>query len=160
MPLDAGLLSSAVIALGVAVVALAVWAALLQRGASRLRRRLRRVLSDDGTTGLDEVLHDQATAIAELGARVDALNALEQELEAASRLALQKVGVVRFNPFQDTGGDQSFAIALLDQAGTGIVLSSLHSRTETRLFTKPVTNGRSRYTLSDEEQDAIRTALR
>lgn len=160
MPLDGGSLSFAVLALGLAVVALAVWVALLQRGASRMRRRLRRILSDDGSTGLDEVLHDQATAITELRARVDALNALERELEGASRLALQKVGIVRFNPFQDTGGDQSFAIALLDQTGTGVVLSSLHSRTETRLFAKPVTNGRSRYTLSDEEQDAIRTAVR
>lgn len=160
MPLDGGSLSFANLALGLAVVALAVWVALLQRGASRMRRRLRRILSDDGSTGLDEVLHDQATAITELRARVDALNALERELEGASRLALQKVGIVRFNPFQDTGGDQSFAIALLDQTGTGVVLSSLHSRTETRLFAKPVTNGRSRYTLSDEEQDAIRTAVR
>jgi uncharacterized protein DUF4446 len=158
MPFDARSLSIAVIILAVAVVALAAWVALLQRGESRLRRRLRRILSDDGRTGLDEVLHDQAGSIERLSARVDALNALERELEAASRLAIQKVGVVRFNPFQDTGGDQSFAIALLDQAGTGLVLSSLHSRTETRLFAKPVTNGRSRYTLSDEEQDAIRTA--
>jgi hypothetical protein len=72
---------------------------------------------------------------------------------------LRKVGVVRFNPFQDSGGDQSFAIALLDQGGTGLIISSLHGRTETRIFAKQVTDGRSKHALSDEEQQAIREAL-
>ena len=66
---------------------------------------------------------------------------------------------MRFNPFADTGGDQSFAIALLDAEGNGVVLSSLHSRTDTRIFAKQVQGGRSRHQLSDEEQDAIRRAL-
>ena len=160
MPLDPRSLSLVVGGLAVAVVALAVWLGLIQRSEARLRRRLKRILSDDGTTGLDEVLDGQAKRIDQLAARVDALNALEHELEAASQLALQKVGIVRFNPFQDAGGDQSFAIALLDQGGSGLVVSSLHGRAETRVFAKQVTNGRSRHTLSDEEQDAIRAALK
>ncbi|HAF12005.1 MAG TPA: DUF4446 domain-containing protein [Chloroflexi bacterium] len=159
MPLEPSVLSGAVIALVLAVVGLAAWLAFLQRSEARLRSRLRRILSDNGTTGLDEVLAGQATRIEQLASRVDALNALERELEASSRLALQKVGVVRFNPFQDSGGDQSFAIALLDQGGTGIVVSSLHGRAETRIFAKQVTNGRSKHALSDEEQQAIRAAL-
>ena len=159
MPLDQSALSTAVILLGLAAVALAVWLAMLQRSESRLRSRLRRILSDEGTAGLDEILDRQAKRIEQLSSRVDALNALEQELEAMSRLALQKVGVVRFNPFQSSGGDQSFAIALLDQAGTGVVISSLHGRNETRLFAKQIANGRSRHALSDEEQQAIRAAL-
>lgn len=159
MPLDQSALSTAVILLGLAAVALAVWLAMLQRSESRLRSRLRRILSDEGTAGLDEILDRQAKRIEQLSSRVDALNALEQELEAMSRLALQKVGVVRFNPFHGSGGDQSFAIALLDQAGTGVVISSLHGRNETRLFAKQIANGRSRHALSDEEQQAIRAAL-
>ena len=67
--------------------------------------------------------------------------------------------VADYNPFSDTGGDQSFAIALLDSLGNGVVLSSLHSRTDTRVFAKAVQNGRSKYQLSDEEQDAIKKAL-
>src|SRR5438270_146332 len=130
-----------------------------RKSESRRRTRLRRILSDTGTAGLDEVLGGQAKSIEQLSSRVDALNALERELEASTRLALQKVGVVRFNPFQDSGGDQSFAIALLDQTGTGVVISSLHGRAETRIFAKHVANGRSRHALSDEEQQAIRTAL-
>src|SRR5438105_4501874 len=91
--------------------------------------------------------------------RGDALNNVHRELEELTQRSIQKVAVVRFNPFADTGGDQSFAIALLDAEGNGVVLSSLHSRADTRIFAKQVLAGRSRHQLSDEEQDAIRKAL-
>ena len=159
MPLDQSAQSVALIALVIAVLGLVAWLAMLQRSSTRVRTRLRRVLRDNGTAGLDEVLDEQAKRIEQLESRLDALNALERELEASSHVALQKVGVVRFNPFQDTGGDQSFALALLDQGGTGIVISSLHGRAESRIFAKQVTNGRSKHALSDEEQQAIRAAL-
>ncbi|MEP7003792.1 MAG: DUF4446 family protein [Chloroflexota bacterium] len=159
MPLDPSALSIGVVLLFVVVAALAVWLALLQRSEARLRRRLRGILDENGTTGLDEVLGDQAKRIDALDTRADGLEDLQRSLQTASRLALQRVGVVRFNPFQDRGGDQSFAIALLDHAGTGIVISSLHGRTETRLFAKQITGGKSAITLSDEEQQAIRAAL-
>src|SRR5256885_14673456 len=160
MTLDPASLSLAVVGLGIVVVGLAAWLAVLQRSESRLRSRLRRILSDNGSAGLDEVLAAQATRIEQLGGRVDALNALERELESSTTRALQKVGVIRFNPFQDSGGDQSFAIALLDQGGSGVVVSSLHGRAETRIFAKQVVNGRSTHSLSDEEQQAIRAALK
>jgi hypothetical protein len=160
MTFDPSSLSLAVIVLAIAVVGLAVWLAAVQRSESRIRSRLRRILTDNGTTGLDEILDAQAKRIEQLLTRVDGLNALEQELEASSRLALQKVGMVRFNPFQDSGGDQSFAIALLDQGGSGIVISSLHGRAETRIFAKQVVNGRSTHSLSDEEQQAIKAAIK
>ncbi|HEY8829482.1 MAG TPA: DUF4446 family protein [Candidatus Limnocylindria bacterium] len=160
MTLDPSALSLSVIVLALAILGLAVWLLVLQRSESRLRSRLRRILSDNGSTGLDEVLAAQATRIEQLATRVDALTALQRELESATGRSLQKVGVVRFNPFQDSGGDQSFAIALLDQRGSGVVVSSLHGRAETRIFAKQVVNGRSTHSLSDEEQQAIREALK
>lgn len=159
MPVAPSVLSIAVVVLFVVVAGLAIWLAVLQRSEVRLRRRLRGLLDASGSTGLDEVLGGQTERIDELGRRVAHLDALQLELQAASRLALQRVGVIRFNPFQDRGGDQSFAIALLDHAGTGIVVSSLHGRTETRLFAKQISSGRSAITLSEEEQQAIRAAL-
>lgn len=159
MPVDASVLSIAVVVLFVLVAGLAIWLAVLQRSEARLRRRLRGLLQDGGSTGLDEVLGGQTERIDELGRRVEQLDTVQRELQAASRLALQRVGVIRFNPFQDRGGEQSFAIALLDHAGTGIVVSSLHGRTETRLFAKQISSGKSAITLSEEEQQAIRAAL-
>lgn len=158
MTLDERVLSLAVIGLGVAVVGLGIWVALLQRSEATLRRRLRRVIPADDT-GLDEILDTQVQRSATLSTRVDALVRLQQELDATLQRSIQRVGVVRFNPFPDTGGDQSFAIALLDRIGNGLVISSLHSRADTRVFAKQIANGRSRYPLSDEEQAAIKSAI-
>jgi hypothetical protein len=157
--LDERTLTLVVLGLAVVVVVLFVWVALLQRSEARLRMRLRRVLPGGQATSLDQVLEQQVLRTDALSGRVDALNKLHHELEAATQRAIQKVGVIRYNPFTDAGGDQSFAIALLDAEGNGVVVSSLHSRTETRVFGKPVQGGRSRYPLSDEEQEAVRKAL-
>jgi len=99
-------------------------------------------------------------------ARADRLNAQVQELaarlpvvERQSAAALQRVGIVRYNPFADTGGQQSFAVALLDSRGSGFVISSLHSRQATRIYLKQVSAGRSDTALSDEESEAIKQAL-
>jgi len=159
MILDEQTLSLLVVALVVAVVVLGAWVAWLQRSEALLRRRLRRVLPEGESGGIDEILDRQLKRIDSLTERVDALNKLHHELEDLSQRTIQKVAVIRYNPFSDTGGDQSFAIALLDSLGNGVVLSSLHSRTDTRVFAKPVQSGRSRYQLSDEEQDAIKKAL-
>jgi hypothetical protein len=159
MRLDEQTLSTLVVALAVAVVVLVLWAASLQRSDILLRRRLRRLIGDAEGAGLDELLDRQFRRLDTVAERVEALNRLHHELQGLSQRSLQKVGVTRFNPFSDTGGDQSFAIALLDAEGNGIVLSSLHGRADTRIFAKQVQAGRSKHTLSDEEQDAIRKAL-
>src|SRR5213594_1208614 len=159
MQLDEQTLSTLVVALAVAVVVLAVWVAWLQRSDALLRRRLRRLIGEGEGVGLDELLDRQFQRLDTVVERVEALNRLHHELEALSQQSIQKVGVIRFNPFADTGGDQSFAVALLDAEGNGVVVSSLHSRTDTRIFAKQVQGGRSKHALSDEEQDAIRKAL-
>ena len=159
MILDERTLSLLVVALVAAVVLLGVWVAWLQRSEAVLRRRLRRVLPEGESGGIDEILDRQLKSVESLSERVDALNKLHHELEHLSQRTIQKVAVIRYNPFSDTGGDQSFAIALLDSLGNGVVVSSLHSRTDTRVFAKPVQSGRSKFQLSDEEQDAIKKAL-
>ena len=148
-----------VLGLATVVALLVVWVALLQRSEARLRSRLRRVLTGGETTSLDQILDQQAQRLDGLSGRLDALNKLHKELEATTQRSIQKVGVIRYNPFSDAGGDQSFAVALLDAEGNGLVVSSLHSRTETRVFAKPVRAGRSTYSLSDEEQQAVKKAL-
>lgn len=71
---------------------------------------------------------------------------------------IQKVGVVRFNPFKDTGSDQSFAIALMDLSDNGLVISSLFTREGTRVYSKPLEKGKSKYQLSEEEAAAMKQA--
>ncbi len=83
------------------------------------------------------------------------LKALEEE----EKFDLKKVGFIRFNPFSDTGGNQSFCLALLDGHDNGIVISSLHSRDQTRVYAKAITQGKTEgQQLSRDEKEAIQTA--
>ena len=89
---------------------------------------------------------------------VDRLKARTAALEATAQRSFQRVGLVRYNPFEETGGNQSFALALLDAEGNGWVLSSLHARTGTRVYAKSIRGGRSDGALSEEETAAIKQA--
>ncbi len=72
--------------------------------------------------------------------------------------AVQKVGVVRFNPFDDAGGNFSFTTALLNAKNSGIVITSIHGRQQNRIYAKQITQGQSETPLTDEEAQAIATA--
>lgn len=81
------------------------------------------------------------------------------KLQADGLFHIQKVGLVRFNPFKDTGGDQSFVLSLIDGNDTGVVISGLYSRSGTRWYAKKVTAGKGvDYDLSEEEKKSIKEA--
>jgi hypothetical protein len=129
----------------------AVWAVL------RLRRLSRRLAAVSGVAG--------ATAVPLDTERIDRLGqqlvATAQRLEAAetnAQKAVQRIGVVRYNPFEDTGSNQSFVLAMLDARGDGFVLSTLHSRQATRMFLKQVSGGKADAAVSAEEAEALRLA--
>ena len=126
---------------------------------SRAARRYRRLVGDGSGGTLANVLEEHVGRVNAVGDQLDHLRTLQDLLERRSRGSIQHVGLVRFNPFEDTGSDQSFALALLDEGRDGVVISSLHGRSNTRLFAKPVSGGESAHTLSDEELQAIRLAI-
>ncbi len=80
-------------------------------------------------------------------------------LKITTKKSFQKIGILRFNPFKEAGGDQSFSIALLDSDNNGFVLTSLYGRENNRVYTKPVERGTSRYSLSNEEKEVLRKAI-
>jgi len=86
---------------------------------------------------------------------------ISQEIESLTKkqeLAVQKVEIIRYNPFQESGGDQSFSLALLDKNNNGVVITSLYGRDANRIFAKPVKEGRSTYSLSKEENKVLERA--
>lgn len=72
---------------------------------------------------------------------------------------IQKVGLVRYSAFKDTGSDLSFTLALLNEENTGVVLNGIYSREMSNIYSKPIEKGTSTYTLSEEEQQAINKAI-
>ena len=145
--------------LGIVIIGLLIATIVLSGRVRRAADAQRSLVSDSNGGSLQQLLDGHLGKVIEVGAKLEELERLYAQLEVRSRGSLQHVGVVRFNPFDDTGSDQSFAIALLDDRRDGIVLSSLHGRGQTRVFAKPVEGGDSKHQLSDEEAQAIRIAV-
>lgn len=80
-------------------------------------------------------------------------------LDSNMKKCLQKVGVVRYNAFDDVGSDLSFALAILDDNNNGYVLNGIYARESSNIYAKPVENGKSSYVLSEEEKEAIYKAV-
>ena len=81
------------------------------------------------------------------------------ELEKNVSGCVQKVGIVRYSAFKDTGSDLSFALAMLDENNNGVVLNGIYSREMSNIYAKPVENGKSKYTITEEEEQAINKAI-
>lgn len=100
---------------------------------------------------LEKVFNQEAKNqkdIQELGKRLSVV-------ETGSRLHIQKVGLVRFNPFKELGGDHSFSLAILDGESSGVLITSLHTRDRTRVYLKSIKKGKSDVELSEEEKKAL-----
>jgi hypothetical protein len=111
-----------------------------------------------GEGDLEENLNQYHDRVEEVDARLAELTDEYTRLAGAQGLSSQKISLVRFNPFGDTGGDQSFSLAVLDAHDSGYVLTSIHGRQGTRVYVKPIDFGDSKYPLSDEERQALNQA--
>jgi hypothetical protein len=105
------------------------------------------------------VLQGQASQIKRLEEVVRTLNRVDKKQDGQIRASIRNVALLRYDAFEDVGGRLSFSFALLDDEGTGVVLTSINGRQETRVYAKPITEARSTYNLSVEEEEAIRQAL-
>ena len=122
---------------------------------SRLRQRLDMLTRGSDGESLEAVMGAHLETVHQVGRDLDELTARTAVLESSARHHFSRSGLVRFNPFPDTGGNQSFALALLDESEGGFVVSSLHSRTGTRIYAKSVVGGKAEVSLSTEETEAL-----
>lgn len=122
-------------------------------------RHYRRLTRNISKKDLKSVLDEMLTKTDLTQKQIQLVASSLKKLDSKSQGFIQKVGFVRFNPFPQTGGDQSFSLALLDAKNNGFVLSSLHSRESTRFYAKTVKDGLSEgRELSKEERQAINHA--
>jgi len=122
--------------------------------------RLNRLIKDKDKQGFIKIFEDLVKKEKE---NIKAVESLRQEVRKNSEEGLahfQKLGLIRFNPFNETGGNNSFSLALLDGKNNGWVMTGLHTRERTRLYVKPIKNLKSEYELSDEEKKALEKAVK
>jgi hypothetical protein len=103
-------------------------------------------------------LEEAAKKIEELDSEIAKINKELKERKKESESHIQKFGLIRYNPFNELGGDQSFSLALLDKHNNGIVVTSIFNHEKSRVFGKMIINGESQYRLSKEEGEAIEQA--
>ncbi|MEZ0240501.1 MAG: DUF4446 family protein [Chloroflexota bacterium] len=143
----------------VAVIALIGVAIVLYRRSAQLTSRLNGLTRGSDERSLEGILESHLGRVHQVVRDVEKVAARTSILERDSQRAFARVGLVRYNPFEDTGGNQSFALALIDAKGDGFIVSSLHSRNATRLYAKSLTAGRSEVALSAEEAEALKMAM-
>lgn len=124
-----------------------------------LTRRYNAFMTGSDAASLEGLLEETLTRAREQSEALRDLRFALRQLETSQKRTIQRIGIVRFNAFPDTGSDLSFAVALLDGHGDGVVISSLYGREESRVYAKPVRGGRSTYHLTPEEEKAISEAL-
>ena len=123
-----------------------------------LQKKVQKLYGDGEISGED--------AHAEIIRRLGRVEALHEEceprlerVENIARASVQKVGFVRFNPFHDTGGDNSFILVLLDAEHTGVMISSLFTREGVRIYGKAIDRGQSKHQLSQEEKAVLEEVM-
>ena len=124
----------------------------------KLRNRFKLFLSGSKGKNWEEVLNSQVAEIKRLGFRTEDLEKRQKTLAAIAEKSSQKIGLVRYNPFREIGGNQSFSLAVLDNSDNGFVLSALFATERSRVYIKPVKSGKSPSTLTEEERQAIAEA--
>ncbi len=141
------------------IIGFLIWLIILSVKLHQLRRLLNLVEGLAPGQPLDHLLEVLMEKVKENRALLEDLEGRHGRLVKELSRCLRRVGLVRFDAFTDVAGEQSFAVALLDNNGDGVVITSLAGRSESRCYAKPVTGQTSPYRLTEEEREAIKKAM-
>lgn len=140
------------------LVFLAAWNIFLQIQCRKIRKKLKIFFNGKKASDLEGVLFEEIKRLKKAEESIKQIFNSLKDVEKIANQSIQKVGIIRFNPFKESGGNQSFAIALLNSRNDGLVITSLFTRQGNRVYSKPIKNGESTYPLSKEELEALKKA--
>ncbi len=152
-------LDYAVIVLGLIVIIFLIVNVVLLIKVNQVTKRYRTFMRGNTRANLEEHLFNYSTEVNKASEKMETLKKTQIELDHTIKGCIQNIGVVRFDAYDDTGGQLSFALALMDGYGNGTVVSSLHGRDNSHVYAKPIRRGTSTYPLSQEEEQAIKQAV-
>ncbi len=153
-------LIAAAAALVGALIALGIYHAVFVKPALARLSSLTRVHDEliGGGAGAADRLSELASSLSQQEGLLKRVTDRVSELEGQAQIDVSRIGFVRYNAYDDTGSEQSYALALLNRAGNGVVLTSLYSRSDTRTFAKAVAGFKPAANASEEELRAIERA--
>lgn len=138
------------------ILGLIIIVGLLTAEILRLNERLRRIFHGKTGEDMEEAIIEIIKTIKKQDNEIEEIHKKDNDLDSRLKKSIQRVNTIRFNPFHDQGGNQSFATSFLDENGDGVVISSLYSRDKVSVYAKPVAKHQSEYELSEEEKEAIK----
>jgi hypothetical protein len=153
-------ISTIEIILLVLIIILAVTVVYIYKKLSIVKSDFTMLTKDVRRGNLEDLLRQHLSHIAANDNKINELISKFDSFTKYSKLDLRKIGFRRFNPFHETGGNQSFILALLDSDNNGVILSSLHQRDVTRLYAKEIKNGNSEHKLSEEETEVLNETIK
>lgn len=121
----------------------------------RIEKRLKKLFRGQNAKNLEQIIASLDEELQKLNLSRREIEKYLETVETRLRKSVQNVNTVRFNPFENSGSNQSFAVAFLNEKNDGVVISSLYSRDKVSVYAKPIRNGHSNYPLSEEERKAI-----
>jgi hypothetical protein len=121
----------------------------------KLKKKYGQFLEGAEAQKVEDLIKDYSSDVQKSLSQIDELAGFVAKLHKTQQFAISKVGLVRFNPFGDTGGDHSFSIAILDHMNNGVIISAVHARSGTRVYAKDIVEGKSSHNLSKEESKAL-----
>ena len=123
----------------------------------KTRRHYHKLISNSKKQTIEEILEQLLSNDKKFSVEIEKLARIVMEIKEQSKIPLQKIGMVRFNPFERVGGEQSFVIALLNNLNSGLVINFIYTREGLRTYIKKVKLGKGeKYELSEEEQEAVK----
>jgi hypothetical protein len=146
--------------LTILLVAGVLWVLDLQGRLRRLQSHYESIFSDEQDANLGAAVERLAARLSKMDERSERLVVRTEQIDKALVHAVQGIGFVRYSAFEDTGGDQSFSLALVDGEGDGMVISALYGRDATRVYAKPVEGWTSSRSMTSEEEQALAKARR
>ncbi len=128
---------------------------------SKLRKNYSQFMKKLGKgENIEEILKKYINTVEKVENNQEEINNYLNKLERNMNTCVNKIGLVRYNAFKDTGSDLSFTLAILNEYNDGVVLNGIYSREMSNIYAKPIKDGKSTNTLSEEEKQAIEKAMR
>ena len=136
------------------------WLGILSYLVWQQNKFLKSLFPSSGERDIRKKFEEVLDEIKQFSGDLDKIKLKISEIEGLGLKHVQRIELLRFNPYDDTGGDQSYSMVFLDGDGSGFVITSLHARSGTRVFAKPVLKGKSeKYKFSQEEEEVVKKAI-
>lgn len=144
---------------GFILLVLLVYIAFLHWKIKKLETKYTFFMQDETGTSIEAKLRDDVEKLHDLQGTLDLIHKTQKDIMAVQNHCFRKIGFVKYNAFDNIGNNLSFAFTVLDGKNDGFCLSSVYGRNESRIFAKPIVDGKCLYGMSEEEKESLDNAL-